>query len=105
MTGILGIAAATRGFEYQEEIESGTGFSDIIISSYNTKTVCIIELKKTKKLDDCYDAAQAASKQIIQKDYASKFISRRYKKVYGIGIGFAKKSCEIVPLGNLGKIG
>lgn len=101
MIGILGLAAATKNFEYHEEIETGTGFSDIVIDSFDNKTACILELKKTEKLEDCYDAAQTATKQIIQKDYASKFISRRYKKVYGIGIGFAKKSCEIVSLGNL----
>ena len=60
-----------------------------------------MELKKTEKLEDCYDAADAATKQIIKKDYAAKFISGRYRKVYGIGIGFAKKSCEIVSIGNL----
>ena len=100
MTGILGLASATKNFRYIEEIESRTGFSDIIIDSFDNKTACILELKKTENLEDCYDAAQTATKQIIQKDYAAKFISRRYKKVYGIGIGFAKKSCEIVSLGN-----
>ena len=101
MTGILGLATATKNFTYHEEIESGTGFSDIIIDSFDNKTACILELKKTENLEDCYDVADAATKQIIKKDYASKFISRRYKKVYGIGIGFAKKSCEMVSLGNL----
>ena len=101
MTGILGLATATRGLEYHEEIETGTGFSDIIIDSFDTKTACILELKRVEKLEDCYDAAQTAVRQIIQKDYAAKFISRRYKKVFGLGIGFAKKSCEIVSLGDL----
>ena len=101
MTGILGLATATKNFTYHEEIESGTGFSDIIIDSFDNKTACILELKKVEQLEDCYDVADAATKQIIKKDYASKFISRRYKKVYGIGIGFAKKSCEMVSLGNL----
>ena len=101
MTGILGLATATKNFTYHEEIESGTGFSDIIIDSFDNKTACILELKKTENLEDCYDVADAATKQIIKKGYASKFISRRYKKVYGIGIGFAKKSCEIISLGNL----
>ena len=101
MTGILGLATATKNFTYHEEIESGTGFSDIIIDSFDNKTACILELKKTENLEDCYDVADAATKQIIKKDYASKFISRRYKKIFGIGIGFAKKSCEIISLGNL----
>ncbi len=101
MTGILGLATATKNFRYLEEIETGTGFSDIILDSFDSKTCCILELKKTEDLDDCYDGALAATRQIINKDYASRFISRNYKKVYGIGIGFAKKSCEIVSLGNL----
>ena len=101
MTGILGLAAATKSFKYHEEIESGTGFSDIIIDNFDSEIACILELKKTEKLEDCYDAADDATKQIIQKDYASKFISRRYKIVFGIGIGFAQKSCKIVSLGNL----
>ncbi|MBO5567173.1 MAG: PD-(D/E)XK nuclease domain-containing protein, partial [Succinivibrio sp.] len=101
MTGILGIAAAARGLEYHEEIETGSGFSDIVIENFDLETACILELKKTEKLEDCYDAAQNASRQIIQKDYTSKFISKGYKKINGIGIGFAKKSCKIVSLGNL----
>ncbi|MBO6258493.1 MAG: AAA family ATPase [Succinivibrio sp.] len=101
MTGILGLATATRGLEYHEEIETGTGFSDIIIDSFDTKTACILELKRVEKLEDCYDAAQTAVRQITKKDYAAKFISKRYKKIFGLGIGFAKKSCEIVSLGNL----
>ena len=103
MTGILGLAAATKNFKYHEEIETGTGFSDIIIDNFDSEIACILELKKAEQLEDCYDAADDATKQIIQKDYASKFISRRYKKVFGIGIGFAKKSCKIASLGNMSK--
>ena len=103
MTGILGLAAATKNFKYHEEIETGTGFSDIIIDNFDSEIACILELKKVEQLEDCYDAADDATKQIIQKDYAAKFISRRYKKVYGIGIGFAQKSCKIASLGNMSK--
>ena len=103
MTGILGLAAATKNFKYHEEIETGTGFSDIIIDNFDSEIACILELKKVEQLEDCYDAADDATKQIIQKDYAAKFLSRRYKKVYGIGIGFAQKSCKIASLGNMSK--
>ena len=95
------MACASRGIDFKEEIETGSGFSDIIIDNYDTKTACILELKKTETLEDCYAAAEKATKQIMQKEYASKYVSRRYKKVFGIGIGFAKKRCEVVSLGNL----
>ena len=101
MTGVLGLACAVKSIGYHEEVESGDGFSDIILDNFDTKTACILELKKATELADCYDAATDATKQITRKDYASKFIASRYKKVYGLGIGFAKKSCEIVSLGNL----
>lgn len=103
MTGVIGLACATKGIVYLEDTENGDGFSDIILDSYDTETVCILELKRTKELEDSYDAAVAATEQIIKKDYAGSYISKRYKKVYGIGIGFAKKSCRIVSMGNLVK--
>ncbi|MBO6257782.1 MAG: PD-(D/E)XK nuclease domain-containing protein [Succinivibrio sp.] len=101
MTGIPGLACAVKGIRYQEEAENGDGFSDLILDSFNTETAGILELKRVTELADCYDAALDATKQINIKDYASRFVSLRYKKVYGIGIGFAKKSCEMVSLGNL----
>jgi len=103
MTGVIGLACATKGIVYHEDTETGDGFSDIILDSYDTETACILELKRTKELDDSYDAAVAATEQIIKKDYAGSYVSKRYKKVYGIGIGFAKKSCRIVSMGNLVK--
>ena len=101
LTGILGLATAAKGIKYHEEIETGSGFSDVIIDNFDSKTVCILELKRVKALSDCYDAALAATQQIISKNYASAFISQKYKNVYGIGMGFAAKSCEIAALGNL----
>lgn len=101
LLGVLGLAASTRGIEIFEEQESGSGFSDLILDSFQDKTACILELKRTNILDDCYDAATQATKQIVAQNYATKYILKRYKRVYGIGIGFAKKDCEIVSLGNL----
>ena len=103
MSGVLGLACAAKSIEFHEEIERGDGFSDIILDNFDAETVCILELKTTKELDDCFAVAQSATEQIVKKDYAARFITRRYKKVYGLGIGFAKKGCEIVSLGNLVK--
>ena len=101
MLGVIGLAASTRSLTIHEELESGDGFTDLILDNFDDKTCCILELKKTESLDKCYAAAQEATAQIITKNYAAKFIGKRYKKVYGIGIGFAKKSCEIISLGNI----
>ena len=101
MLGVIGLAASTRNLTVHEELESGEGFTDLVLEKFKTKTCCILELKKAESLDKCYDAAQDATAQIINKNYAAKFIGKRYKKVYGIGIGFAKKSCKILSLGNI----
>lgn len=101
MTGVIGLACATKGIVYHEDTETGDGFSDIILDSYDTGTVCILELKRTRELDDCYGAAVDATRQIVEKDYAGKYISSGYRQVYAMGVGFAKKSCRIVSLGNM----
>ena len=101
MLGVIGLAASTRNLTVHEELESGEGFTDLILDNFDDKTCCILELKKAESLGKCINAAQAATAQIITKNYAEEFIGDRYERVYGIGIGFAKKSCEIVSLGNL----
>jgi len=101
MLGVIGLAASTRSLTIHEELESGDGFTDLILDNFDDKTCCILELKKAESLGKCINAAQAATEQIITKNYAEEFIGDRYERVYGIGIGFAKKSCEIISLGNL----
>ena len=101
MLGVIGLAASTRNLTVHEELESGEGFTDLVLEKFKTKTCCILELKKAESLGKCLNAAQKATAQIITKNYAEEFIGDRYKRVYGIGIGFAKKSCKIISLGNL----
>ena len=47
MTGVLGLACAAKSIEFHEEIESGDGFSDLILDNFDAETVCILELKRT----------------------------------------------------------
>ena len=103
MLGVIGLAASTRNLTVHEELESGDGFTDLVLEKFKTKTCCILELKKAESLDKCYDAAQDATAQIITKNYAEEFVGKHYKKIYGIGVGFARKSCKIISLGNLAK--
>ena len=71
------------------------------MDDFVNENCCLLELKKAVILDKCYAAAQEATAQIINKNYAEEYIWKRYKKVYGIGIGFAKKCCKILSLSNL----
>ena len=101
MLGVIGLVASTRNLTIHEELESGEGFTDLVLDDYVNENCCILEIKKAESLDKRYEAAQDDTAQIIKKNYAEEFIGKHYKKVYGIGIGFAKKSCKIISLGNL----
>ena len=103
MLGLLSIAAASRGIECKDETETGSGFADLVLKSFIDKTSVIIELKKGERsFTGSYDAAKAAACQIQKKNYAQALINEKCPLIYGIGIGFVGKECEIVSLGNLG---
>ena len=86
-----------RNLTVHEALESSEGDTSLVLEKFNTRTCCILELKKAKSLDKYYDAAQEGTAQIIKKNYAAKFIGKRYKKVYGIGIGFPKNPASSSP--------
>ena len=103
MLGLLSMAAASRGIECKDETETGSGFADLVLKSFIDKTSVIIELKKGERsFTGSYDAAKAAACQIQKKNYAQALINEKCPLIYGIGIGFVGKECEIVSLGNLG---
>ena len=102
MLGLLSIAAASRGIECKDETETGSGFADLVLKSFIDKTSVIIELKKGERsFTGSYDAAKAAACQIQKKNYAQALINEKCPLIYGIGIGFVGKECEIVSLGNM----
>lgn len=102
MSGVLGIACATKGIEFHEEIESGDGFPDIVLKNDSSDTVVVLEFKKgdNDRLSRIRSAEYAAD-QITIKKYAEPYIAEQYKKVYAIGIGFGGKDCYVKTLGNL----
>ena len=102
MTGILGIACATKGIEFYEETEQGEGYPDVVLLRKITRTAVVLEFKKGKNdLPSLIKSSDDAADQIINKKYAESYIRDGYTKVYGIGIGFGGKDCIIKALGNL----
>ena len=99
LLGILGISAASQNIQIKDEFESGDGYSDIILVSEDLSTAVILELKNTVNTPSARKkAAVSALNQIIRKDYPRPFINRGYEKIYGIGIGFGGKNCELTSL-------
>ncbi|MBQ7738295.1 MAG: PD-(D/E)XK nuclease domain-containing protein, partial [Desulfovibrionaceae bacterium] len=102
MLRLLTMVAASDKIKLESDQETGDGYSDIIISHAQLKTIVIMELKKTENNDkNRLSAAKDATKQIIRKKYVDGFDKTKYLKIYGFGIGFGGKSCAIETLGNL----
>ncbi|MBQ7738332.1 MAG: PD-(D/E)XK nuclease domain-containing protein [Desulfovibrionaceae bacterium] len=102
MFGLSTMVAANDNIKLESAQETGDGYSEIIISHGQLKTIVILELKKTEdNAQDRLSAAKDATKQIIQKKYVDRFDTSEYTKIYGLGIGFGGRSCAIESLGNL----
>ncbi|SPT67762.1 Predicted AAA-ATPase [Anaerobiospirillum thomasii] len=102
MQGLLIEAVTDCGITMLDESESGLGYSDIILKDFMHKRAVILEFKRAGDEDLCLRTANEATEQIIKKRYADLF-DTQYTQVYGIGIGFCRKYCEIASLGNMAK--
>ena len=102
MQGLLISAAQKNNIKVLDESESGIGYSDIILKDFMHKRAVILEFKRAGDEDLCLRTANEATEQIIKKRYADLF-DTQYTQVYGIGIGFCRKYCEIASLGNIAK--
>ena len=102
MQGLLISAAQKNNIKVLDESESGIGYSDIILKDFMHKRAVILEFKRAGDEDLCLRTANEATEQIIKKRYADLF-DTQYTQVYGIGIGFCRKYCEISSLGNIAK--
>ena len=102
MQGLLISAAQKNNIKVLDESESGIGYSDIILKDFMHKRAVILEFKRASDEDLCLRTANEATEQIIKKRYADLF-DTQYTQVYGIGIGFCRKYCEIASLGNIAK--
>ncbi|SPT70221.1 AAA family ATPase [Anaerobiospirillum thomasii] len=102
MLGLLIEAVTDCGITMLDESESGLGYSDIILKDFMHKRAVILEFKRAGDEDLCLRTANDATEQIIKKRYADLF-DTQYTQVYGIGIGFCRKYCEIASLGNMAK--
>ena len=102
MHATLGMVAIQNNITVKSEQESGDGYYDLIIDDVNSNTAVILEFKKCENnTKSRLNTAKNAAKQIIERNYAQQFIEDGYSKIYGIGLGFGGKHCELHPLGNL----
>jgi len=102
LLGIFSIVAPLLNVFVLEELETGKGYSDIVLSYTATSTAVIFEFKKTKETPKALKTGCEESLSQIKKNrYYQKFIDDGFSIIYGIGIAFGGKYCEIKSLGNL----
>ena len=92
---LLGLFGYMRDWIIKSNIESGIGYSDILIEAPRNRTGIVIELKYAE--DGDMDAAcQRALAQIEEKQYASLLKEDGMRNIIKYGIACYKKDCQVV---------
>ena len=92
---LLGLFGYMRDWIIKSNIESGIGYSDILIEAPRNRTGIIIELKYAE--DGNMDVAcQKALAQIEEKQYAALLKEDGMRNIIKYGIACYKKDCQVV---------
>lgn len=91
---LLGILSYRETWYIRSNVESGDGYSDILLADEETETGIVIELKYAQD-GNLENACEKALKQIMQKSYASKLEDDGMTTIIRYGIAFYKKRCRI----------
>ena len=92
---LLGLFGYMRDWIIKSNIESGIGYSDILIEAPRNRTGIIIELKYAE--DGNMDAAcQKALAQIEEKQYTALLKEDGMRNIIKYGIACYKKDCQVV---------
>ncbi len=96
MNGLL-VNGSTTIQEQHSNMESGSGYVDLIISSASESEVAILEIKHTDRFaDNRSKIALSAIQQIEEKLYADPYMNNdSIKHIYAYGICFYKKQCSV----------
>lgn len=102
MQGVLAPVTKFERVVMKSEAEGGDGYADLILYQRRTETAVILEFKKCKnEYNERVKAACEAARQITTRGYVNHFALEDCSTLYGMGIGFGGKRCEICNLGNL----
>ena len=92
---LLGLLGYKENWILKSNLESGVGYSDILIEVPESRTGIIIEVKYAE--NGSLDAAcEVALQQIEEKQYAAKLEEDGMRKILKYGIACYKKECRVV---------
>ena len=92
---LLGLLKAEESWVVLSNVESGVGYTDIVLIVPNQGIGCIFEVKYAEN-GSFDEACQEALKQIEEKGYVSVLRREEAKRIYKYGIACYKKSCRVL---------
>ena len=92
---LLGLLGYKENWILRSNLESGTGYSDILVEVPENRTGIIIEVKYAEN-GNLDVACEIALRQIEEKCYAAKLEEDGMRKILKYGIACYKKECKVV---------
>ncbi len=89
--------AGNRIQDFASNTECGDGYADIVFTSGtgSRRIGVVIEMKRTKRVEDLRNAVSEALDQIDCRNYSERFRKLRCSSYYSYGIAFCAKHCEV----------
>ncbi|MDE7477702.1 MAG: PD-(D/E)XK nuclease domain-containing protein, partial [Lachnospiraceae bacterium] len=92
---LLGLLGNMSSWKVKSNVESGDGYSDIIVEDVEREIGIVIELKYAEKA--AFDqGCREAMRQIKDRNYEEILIDDGMKTIYRYGIACYKKRCKVV---------
>lgn len=93
---LLGLFKSEPDWSIHSNVESGDGFSDIIVETADPDSGFVVEIKYTPNLQEMETASQRAMSQIKELHYDAKLRDNGRTNIRGYGIAFCKKRCKVI---------
>lgn len=91
-----GILSVNENWYVRSNVESGDGFSDIVIETQGNNSGIIIEIKHCDVYDKLESSSKRALQQIKEKRYDAYLKNEGRDDLLAYGIAFFKKRCKVV---------
>ena len=92
---LLGLLRSEPNWLILSNVESGEGFSDILVEPEDPDAGMVIEVKYSPTLAGMDSACQAAMAQIKEKHYDERLRNEGRENITAFGIAFWKKRCRV----------
>ncbi len=92
---LIGLLRGQETWAVMSNLESGEGYSDILVETDDMKTGLVIEAKVADSFAKLDKACESALEQIEEKQYYAKLQEDGMTRILKYGIGFYKKRCMV----------